>query len=139
MLYMSEIKVNENVKKYATEAASLLGQLAVSMVAIKGANAALMALSATTSTNIHRSDVTGDKKMSPTNEETNLQESKHEGAKTEATLSQDEVVAQKGKVDAAETNAKASTTEATASESGAQAMKTKAGACDIQTKAMKMN
>ena len=136
---MSEIKMNEEVKKYAAEAASLLGQLAASMVVVKGANAAMMALSVATTSNIHSSDVTGDKKMSPTNEETNLQESKHEGSKTEASLSQDEVAAQKGKVDATETNAKASTTEATAAESGAQAMKTKAGACDIQTKDMKMN
>lgn len=136
---MSENNLEEKVKKYATKAASELGKLAAFMIARKAANAALMALSDVTVTNIHKSDVTGDKKMSPTNEETILQESKHEGSKTEATLSQDEVAAQKGKVDATETNAKASTTEATAVESGAQAMKTKAGACDIQTKGMKMN
>lgn len=136
---MSENNLEEKVKKYATKAASELGKLAASMIARKAANAALMALSDVTITNIHKSDVTGDKKMSPTNEETILQESKHEGSKIEATLSQDEVAAQKGKVDATETNAKASTTEATAVESGAQAMKTKAGACDIQTKGMKMN
>lgn len=130
---------NENAGEYVALAIASLGKVAASLMLTKVVDAAHIVLTDVTTTNIHKNDVTGDKKMSPTNEETVLQESKQEGSKVDASLSQDEVAAQKGKVDACETNAKATTTEATAVDAGAQAMKTKAGACDIQTKAMKMN
>ena len=136
---MGKEQQENDTKKYCAKAVTLLAKLAASLIAKNIASGALLAVKSVSSTNIHKFSVSGDSKMSPTNEETNLQESRQGASKTDAALSQDEVAAQKGKVDAAETNAKAATTEATAAEAGAQAMKTKAGACDIQTKGMKLN
>lgn len=128
-----------DAKEFFAKTAAMIAKGATTLIVKNIANGILLGIKSISSTNIHKSTVAGDSKMSPTNEETNLQESRQGASKSDAALSQDEVAAQKGKVDAAETNAKAATTEATAAEAGAQAMKTKAGACDIQTKGMKLN
>lgn len=116
-----------------------LGIIAAQIAVQAASDIAFAVIKAVSITNRNKSDVTGDTTLKPTSDETTLEQSKRQAAKTDAALSQDEVAGQKGKVDAAETNAKASTSEATAAESGAQALKTKAGACDIQTKGMKLN
>ena len=89
-------------------------------------------------TNVEESDLTGNKELHPTKEDSSLQKGEANAERNNASLAKDEVSGQKGEVDAAETEAKAATGEATASESGASAVRTKAGASDIETKGLKM-
>ena len=94
---------------------------------------------AATVTNYDKKDFTGNKTVSPTNDETSLESRESTGVDNDSSLAKDDVAAQKGEVDAAETEGKAATTEATAADSGASALKTKAGATDIATKGIKLN
>ncbi|MGN0915674.1 MAG: hypothetical protein ACI4NE_04905 [Succinivibrio sp.] len=135
---MSDQTIKDS-EKIGIQLAGALGSLASQILAGAASGIAFALLKSACVTNSHKSNITGDSSLKPTNDETTLDESKKGAMKSDATLSQDEVAGQKGKLDAAETNAKASTTEATAAESGAQALKTKAGACDIQTKGLKLN
>ena len=89
-------------------------------------------------TNIHESDLTGDRNLKPTEQDTTVSKSEAAASETEGKLSKDGVSAQDGNIKAAETEAKASSGEATAAESGAQALRTKAGASDIEVKALKI-
>ncbi|MGN0902725.1 MAG: hypothetical protein ACI4M9_05505 [Succinivibrio sp.] len=130
---------DKDTEQLGMKLSGLLGSLAGQMLLGAASGIAFAVLKSACVTNRHKSDITGDSSLKPINDETTLDESKKGAVKSDATLSQDEVAGQKGKLDAAETNAKASTTEATAAESGAQALKTKAGACDIQTKGLKLN
>ena len=99
---------------------------------------AVTAIAKVAATNRHYSDITGDHDIHPTKQETELQKNEATGSSTDESLAHDDVSAQKGEVDAAETEGKAATGEATATESGASAVRTKAGASDIETKALKM-
>ncbi|MGN1280593.1 MAG: hypothetical protein ACI4UM_01630 [Succinivibrio sp.] len=136
---MSDEKEVAETKEIGLKLSGTLGSLAAQIVLGAASSIAFAILKSACVTNRQSSSVIGDSSLKPTNDETTLEESRKGASKTDATLAQDEVAGQKGKVDAAETNAKASTSDATASESGAQALKTKAGACDIQTKGMKLN
>ena len=89
-------------------------------------------------TNIHESDVSGDKNLKPSETETTVSKAETAASETEGKLSKDGVSAQEGDIKANETEAKASTGEATAAENGAQALRTKAGASDIEAKALKI-
>jgi len=88
--------------------------------------------------NVHESDVTGDKELHPTDDEASLKKDQASGAENNGALAHDDVDAQKGGLKADELEADASTQEATALESGASAVRTKAGASDIEGKALKI-
>ncbi|MGN0903189.1 MAG: hypothetical protein ACI4M9_07880 [Succinivibrio sp.] len=136
---MSEYTQEMDEKELLKKSTEILGELAAKLVEVAAAGIAMNILKSVTVTNSQKSTVAGDKTLRATNEETTLEESKVEAAKTDSSLAKDEVSGENGSVDALETNAKAATTEATAAEAGAQAVKTKAGACDIQTKGLKLN
>ena len=90
-------------------------------------------------TNYEEKKLSGNKVVTPTNDETSLESRESTGVDNDSSLAKDDVAAQKGEIDAAETEGKAATTEATAADSGASALKTKAGAADIATKGIKLN
>ena len=127
-----------NAEEVANEISDLIGPIITSAGMSVLVGAALSAVAKLTATNQHHSDITGDHDIHPTKQETELQKNEAAGSNTKQSMAQDDVSAQKGKVNAAETNAKAATGEATATESGATAVRTKAGASDIETKALKM-
>ena len=127
-----------NAEEVANEISDLIGPIITSAGMTMVVGAALSAVAKLTATNQHHSDVTGDHDIHPTKQETELQKNEATGSSTDESLAHDDVSAQKGEVDAAETEAKAATGEATATESGASAVRTKAGASDIETKALKM-
>lgn len=107
--------------------------------AVTGAVAAASAILAKLLvTNVKESDLTGDKELKPTEDETTISKVETAASETEGKLAKDGVSAQDASVKALETEAKAATGEATAAESGAQALRTKAGASDIEVKALKM-
>jgi len=88
--------------------------------------------------NFQDKNISGNKSMTPSEEEVAVNKTDVGASETEGKLSKDGISAQEGNVKAAETEAKASTADATAAESGAQAVRTKAGASDIEVKALKM-
>lgn len=129
-----EPDVNEMAETVSAELAPVIASAATAMLVSE----AISAIVKLTATNQHHSDVTGDHDIHPTKQETELQKNETTGSSTDESLAHDDVSAQKGEVDAAETEGKAATGEATATESGASAVRTKAGASDIETKALKM-
>lgn len=90
-------------------------------------------------TNYEEKKLTGNKVVTPTNDEISLESREATGVDNDSSLVKDEVAAKKSELDAAETEAKFATTEATAADSGAAALKTEAGATDIATKGIKLN
>ena len=100
--------------------------------------AAFIAIKYLTATNYKQSDLTGDKGLHPTKNDTIVSKTEATAKDTDASLAKDEVKAKDGDLSAAKTDGNAMTTEATALESGAAAARTKAGAADIETKALKM-
>lgn len=90
-------------------------------------------------TNYEEKKLSGNKVVTPTNDETSLESKESTGVDNDSSLAKDDVVVQKGELDATETEGKAATTEATAADSGASALKTKAGATDIAAKGIKLN
>ena len=120
------------VIKVAAQTCATVASIAVKSAFVSSSLAA-------TVTNYDKKDFTGNKTVSPTNDETSLESRESTGVDNDSSLAKDDVVAQKGEVDAAETEGKAATTEATAADSGASALKTKAGATDIATKGIKLN
>lgn len=83
--------------------------------------------------------VAGEVSMSPTSNQTQLQQGSVRASDSEGTLSKNETSAQKGSVNANATKADAAEQKANASEAGATALVTEAGASEIATKALKMN
>ena len=120
------------VIKVAAQTCATVASIAVKSAFVSSSLAA-------TVTNYDKKDFTGNKTVSPTNDETSLESRESTGIDNDSSLAKDDVAAQKGEVDAAETEGKAATTEATAADSGASALKTKAGATDIATKGIKLN
>ena len=120
------------VIKVAAQTCATVASIAVKSAFVSSSLAA-------TVTNYDKKDFTGNKTVSPTNDETSLESRESTGVDNDSSLAKDDVAAQKGEVDAAETEGKAATTEATAADSGASALKTKAGATDIATKGIKLN
>jgi hypothetical protein len=88
--------------------------------------------------NFQDKNISGNKAMTPSEEEVAINKTEVGASETEGKLSKDGLAAQEGTVKASETEAKASTADATAAEAGAQAVRTKAGASDIEVKALKM-
>ena len=88
--------------------------------------------------NFQDKNISGNKAMTPSEEEVAINKTEVGASETEGKLSKDGLAAQEGTVKASETEAKAATTDATAAEAGAQAVRTKAGASDIEVKALKM-
>ena len=131
---MDGIDPDEVAGKVAAQVAPVITSLAIGAVVKE----VLEEVAMLTATNQHHSDPTGDHDIHPTKQETELQKNEATGSSTNESLAHDDVSAQKGEVDAAETEAKAATGEATATETGASAVRTKAGASDIETKALKM-
>lgn len=120
------------VIKVAAQTCATVASIAVKSIFVSSSLAA-------TVTNYDKKDFTGNKTVSPTNDETSLESRESTGIDNDSSLAKDDVAAQKGEVDAAETEGKTATTEATAADSGASALKTKAGATDIATKGIKLN
>ena len=129
------ISLDDDTQKAIKE---IVTPLITSMGAMAITAAAVAVISKLVVTNVKESDLTGDRKVKPTEQETTVSKSEAAASETEGKLSKDGVSAQDGNIKAAETEAKASTGEATAAESGAQAVRTKAGASDIEVKALKM-
>ena len=116
----------------------LITPIITSMGAAALTAAAVAVISELVVTNVKEEDVTGDRNVKPTEQDTTVSKTEAAASETEGKLSKDGVSAQDGNIKAAETEAKASTGEATAAESGAQAVRTKAGASDIEVKALKI-
>ena len=116
----------------------LITPIITSMGAAALTAAAVAIVSELVVTNVKEEDVTGDRNLKPTEQDTTVSKSEAAASETEGKLSKDGVSAQDGNIKAAETEAKATTGEATAAESGAQAVRTKAGASDIEVKALKI-
>jgi len=128
------------------------GEPNVDMSAIRGAIAGVVASAAVAAavswafskvasiaaTNRMIRDVSGNRQLSPTDDEANLSEKEANGSASKSTLAHDDFDAQKGHVEASSTEAQAANTTASASDSGAVAARTKAGASDIETKALKL-
>lgn len=125
---------NKEKEKLTKVAAPII----TSVVAGTLVSAALAELTKLLATNVHKSDVFGNKIMAPTEDKTVLSNRETKGDNVDSSLSTDEVSAQQGEIKAAKQEGKASTTEATASEAGATASRAKGGASDIETKALKI-
>lgn len=125
----------DNQNTAVSEAVKVCSQIALSAVS----SIATSILMSVTVTNYEEKKLTGNKIVTPTNDETSLESRESTGVDNDSSLAKDDVAAQKGEIDAAETEGKAATTEATAADSGASALKTKAGATDIAAKGIKLN
>ena len=125
----------DNQNTAVSEAVKVCSQIALSAVS----SIATSILMSATVTNYEEKKLTGNKIVTPTNDETSLESRESTGVDNDGSLAKDDVAAQKGEIDAAETEGKAATTEATAADSGASALKTKAGATDIAAKGIKLN
>lgn len=125
----------DNQNTAVSEAVKVCSQIALSAVS----SIATSILMSATVTNYEEKKLTGNKIVTPTNDETSLESRESTGVDNDSSLAKDDVAAQKGEIDAAETKGKAATTEATAADSGASALKTKAGATDIAAKGIKLN
>lgn len=129
------MELSKKEKEKLTEVAA---PIITSVVAGTLVSAALAELTKLLATNVHKSDVFGNKIMAPTEDKTVLSNRETKGDNVDSSLSTDEVSAQQGEIKAAKQEGKASTTEATASEAGATASRAKGGASDIETKALKI-
>ena len=125
----------DNQNTAVSEAVKVCSQIALSAVS----SIATSILMSATVTNYEEKKLTGNKIVTPTNDETSLESRESTGVDNDSSLAKDDVAAQKGEIDAAETEGKAATTEATATDSGASALKTKEGATDIAAKGIKLN
>ena len=125
----------DNQNTAVSEAVKVCSQIALSAVS----SIATSILMSATVTNYEEKKLTGNKIVTPTNDETSLESRESTGVDNDSSLAKDDVAAQKGEIDAAETEGKAATTEAAAADSGASALKTKAGATDIAAKGIKLN
>lgn len=125
-------------KEEKEEFAKVAKPMITSMATAALVSAALSGISKLLATNIRKSNLTGNKIISPTEDKTVLSNRETKGDNVDSSLSTDEVSAQQGEIKAAKQEGKASTTEATASEAGATASRAKGGASDIETKALKI-
>ena len=125
----------DNQNTAVSEAVKVCSQIALSAVS----SIATSILMSATVTNYEEKKLTGNKIVTPTNDETSLESRESTGVDNDSSLAKDDVAAQKGEIDAAETEGKAATTEDTAADSVASALKTKAGATDIAAKGIKLN
>ena len=130
--------MEEDTKKIVADVVKGVAPVIGSALATAVVGEVLEKLSELVVSNVNESDMSGDKEVHPTKEDSSLQKGEANADRNNAALAKDEVSAQSGSIDAAETEAKASTSEATAAEAGASAVRTKAGASDIETKALKM-
>lgn len=129
------MELSKKEKEKLTEVAA---PIITSVVAGTLVSAALAELTKLLATNVHKSNVFGNKVTAPTEDKTVLSNRETKGDNIDSSLSTDEVSAQQGEIKAAKQEGKASTTEATASEAGATASRAKGGASDIETKALKI-
>lgn len=130
--------MDEDTEKIVADVVKGVAPVIGSALATAVVGEVLEKLSELVVSNVNESDMSGDKEVHPTKEDSSLQKGEANADRNNAALAKDEVSAQSGSIDAAETEAKASTSEATAAEAGASAVRTKAGASDIETKALKM-
>lgn len=124
----------EEKAKLSAEVTPIITSMATSMLV----SAALAELTKLLATNVHKSNIFGNKVTAPTEDKTVLSNRETKGDNIDSSLSTDEVSAQQGEIKAAKQEGKASTTETTASEAGATASRAKGGASDIETKALKI-
>ncbi len=124
----------EEKAKLSKEVTPLITSVATGMLV----SMALSAVTKLLATNVHKSNVFGNKVIVPTEDKTVLSNRETKGDSIDSSLSTDEVSAQQGEIKAAKQEGKASTSEATASEAGATASRAKGGASDIETKALKI-
>ena len=129
------MELSKKEKEKLTEVAA---PIITSVVAGTLVSAALAESTKLLATNVHKSNVFGNKVTAPTEDKTVLSNRETKGDNIDSSLSTDEVSAQQGEIKAAKQEGKASTTEATASEAGATASRAKGGASDIETKALKI-
>jgi len=127
--------MDAETEKMIKEAVAPIVGSAMAAAVVGAATAILMKLAVT---NIHESDITGEKEMHPTKDEVDMSKVEATAKDTDASLAKDTMAAKDGDLSAAKTDATAMDTEATALDSGATAARTKAGAADIETKAFKM-
>ncbi len=125
------------------ESKKKITEFAVNVASDVGLTAAFMVAESTietfTSSNIHESDVSGDRNVQPTQDTAVLDEKKAEGNSNEASGAKDDVRGQQGNVDGSASRVNANENEAKATQTGATALNTNAGATEISTKALKMN
>ncbi len=128
--------LSEEGKKQITDFAKGIASSVALSAAFAGAASIIETF---TSTNIHESDVTGDRNVQPTKDGTVLDEKNAKGNSNEAVGAKDDVRGQQGDVDASASHVNANENTANASDTGAIALNTNAGATEISTKALKMN
>jgi hypothetical protein len=127
--------MDEKISNAIKEAVAPMVGSAMSAALVAAAFAVLKNL---TVTNYERKDLTGNKKMSPTEDDVTASKVEASGQDTEASGAKDEVKGQDGDLSGIATDAAVGDTEATVMEGGATAARTKAGAADIEVKALKM-
>ena len=127
--------LDEKTKDMIKDIAGPIVTSAASMALVAGLTSLIESLVVT---NYTSSDLTGNKEIHPTEDNTSISKVEATAKDTDASLAKDELKVKDGDLSAAKTDANALTTEATAAESGAAAARTKAGAADIETKALKM-
>ncbi|MDR1030428.1 MAG: hypothetical protein LBL76_06100 [Treponema sp.] len=101
--------------------------------------AAMAVISKLVVTNVQESDLTGEKGVHPTKDDTSINKTDASAKDNEASLAKDGVKAKDGDLSAAQTDAKAMTSDAKALDSGASAAQPKAGALDVKTKGLVMS
>lgn len=132
--------IDESLSQQIADAATEQILSTLSVAAIGAAvSIGLALLTSLVVTNYHEYSVSGDKKVSPTNDETNLESHETTGAKQNSQAAQEEFNGQEGKVDGSNTKANAAAADTNASSADVNASKTQAGAIDTGAQGMKIN
>jgi predicted lipoprotein with Yx(FWY)xxD motif len=117
----------------------LVAPIVGSALSVALVGAAMAIISKLVVTNYQESDLTGEKGMHPTQNDTSISKTETSAKDNEASLAKDGLKAKDGDLSAAQTDAKALTTDAKALDSGASAVQPKAGALDVKTKGLVMS
>ncbi|MDR2634344.1 MAG: hypothetical protein LBC51_12100 [Treponema sp.] len=117
----------------------LVAPIVGSALAAAVTGAAMAIIAKLVVTNYQQSDLSGEKGMHPTKDETSINKTDASAKDNDASLAKDGVKAKDGDLSAAQTDAKAMTSDAKALDSGASAAQPKAGALDVKTKGLVMS
>jgi hypothetical protein len=126
-------------EKAAEKITKIMMPIIVSVGASAAVAGAIAIISQLVVTNYKRSDLTGEKGMHPTQDDTSISKTEASAKDNDASLAKDGVKAKDGDLSAAQTDAKALTSDAKALDSGASAAQPKAGALDVKTKGLVMS
>ncbi len=128
--------LDEKTRETLTELGKNIAQDVALTAAVMIAKEAIETL---LTTNYEQRDFTGNKIVAPTEDKALLDKKEADGNANKGTLAEDDVGAQKGKVDASDSDVKANQNEAKASTNAAEALNLKAGGMETATKGLKIN